>query len=248
MVERVDILGVGVDTITREGALARIESFVRVGGSHQVVTVNPEFVMQARSDAEFRRVLNGADLALADGIGVVWAARLLHRRLPERVPGSDLVLRIAQRAAEVGWRLYLLGSSPGVAERTAQVLVERYPGLQIAGTYAGSPASEVEETIIKRVAVAYPDILFVAYGAPAQDKWIARNSRLLGVSVAMGVGGAFDFIAGRAKRAPHWLQCAGLEWLHRLLREPWRWRRMLALPRFALVVMACRWKQARAER
>lgn len=238
MGERVRILGVGVDSMTTEGALAQIESFVQEGGTHQVVTVNPEFVMEAQSDEPFRRLLNEADLALADGIGVVWAARLLGHWLPERVAGSDLVPRIAQRAAEAGWRLFFLGAPPGVAKGAAQILREGYPGLQVAGAYAGSPAPEMEEAIVERIRATHPDILLVAYGAPAQDQWIARNLDPLGVPVVMGVGGAFDFIVGRAKRAPLWVQRLGLEWLHRLFHEPWRWRRMLALPKFAWLVFA----------
>lgn len=245
MAERVEVLGVGVDPMTYEGALAQIQSFVQKGGVHQVVTVNPEFIMRAQSDESFRRVLNGADLALADGIGVVWTARLLGHRLPERVAGSDLIPLIAQRAAEVGWRLYFLGAPPGVAEQAAHTLRKRHPGLQVAGIYAGSPAPEMEKAIVERIRAARPDILFVAYGAPAQDRWIARNLSHLGVPVAMGAGGAFDFIAGRAKRAPRWVQRLGLEWLHRLIRQPWRWRRMLALPRFAWAVLLCRWRQVR---
>lgn len=243
MADRVEILGLEVDAVTYDAALAQIESFVREGNTHQVVTVNPEFVMRAQSDETFRRVLNQADLAVADGMGLVWAARLLGQRLPERVAGSDLVPRIAQRAAEKGWRLYFLGASGGVAEQAAHVLKGRCPGLQVAGTYAGSAAAEMEETIVEHIRATPPDILFVAYGAPAQEMWIARNLARLGVPVAMGVGGAFDFIAGRAERAPHWVRRLGLEWLHRLIHEPWRWRRMLTLPRFAWKVLCCRWRR-----
>lgn len=240
MASRAEVLGVGVDRVTCEEALAQIQSLVRGGGVHQVVTVNPEFVMLAQRDELFSQVLERADLALADGIGLVGAARLLGHWLPERVAGSDLVPLIAQRAAKMGWRLYFLGAAPGVAERAARRLRERFPGLQVAGTYAGSPAAEEEDEIVALVKAARPDILFVAYGAPAQEVWIARNLNHLNVPVCMGIGGAFDFIAGRAKRAPLWVQRLGLEWLHRLLHEPWRWRRMLALPKFAwLVVREC---------
>ncbi|MBN1967050.1 MAG: WecB/TagA/CpsF family glycosyltransferase, partial [Anaerolineae bacterium] len=136
-----------------------------------------------------------------------------------------------------GWRLFLLGAAPGVAERTAAVLECDYPGLQIAGTYAGSPAPQEEEAIIERVNASGADILFVAYGAPRQDDWIARNRERLNVRVAMGVGGSFDFIAGVVPRAPRWMQQIGLEWLFRLIRQPWRWRRMLRLPRFIWAVL-----------
>jgi len=245
---RAEILGVRVDPVTYEIVLSRIESFVREGTTHQVVTVNPEFVMRAQSDQVFRRVLNSADLAVVDGVGLLWAARLLGHHLPERVAGSDLVPRIAERAAQLGWRLYFLGAAPGVAERAAHVLRERYPGLQVAGTHAGSAAPEMEKPIVERIRAAHPDILFVAYGAPTQDRWIARNLTHLGVPVAMGVGGAFDFVAGRAKRAPRLVQRMGLEWLHRLIHQPWRWRRMLDLPRFAWAVLLCRWRRPPCDR
>jgi N-acetylglucosaminyldiphosphoundecaprenol N-acetyl-beta-D-mannosaminyltransferase len=124
-----------------------------------------------------------------------------------------------------------------VADLCAQRLSEQYPNLQIVGTYSGSPDVEEEHQIVALVKQPKPDIVFVAYGAPQQDKWIARNLDRLGVPLAMGVGGAFDFIAGVAVRAPRWMQRLGLEWLHRLYREPWRWRRMLALPRFVGLVM-----------
>lgn len=237
MAERAQILGIHVDSLSCDEAMAHIERLVCRRDASQVVTVNPEFVMQAQRDESFRRVLNSADLALADGIGLVVASRLLRQPLPERVAGSDLIPRIAERAAETGWRLYFLGASPGVAEKAAETLRERHPTLTIVGTYAGSPAPELEQDILERIRITNPDILLVAYGAPAQDMWIARNLEALGTPVAMGVGGALDFVAGRARRAPRWMQSLGLEWFHRLTREPWRWRRMLALPRFAWAVL-----------
>lgn len=205
---------------------------------HQIATVNPEFVMTAQRDAAFREILQQADLCLADGVGLLLAAKRYGRRLPERVPGSELVYHLAQLAAEEGWRLFLLGAAPGVAQEAAATLQARYEGLQIAGVYAGSPALEENEAIVQRINASNADLLYVAYGAPRQDKWIARNKEALsGVRLAMGVGGALDFITGRAVRAPRWVQQLGLEWLHRLWQEPWRWRRMLALPRFALRVL-----------
>jgi len=124
-----------------------------------------------------------------------------------------------------------------VAERAAQRLTQKYPNLQIVGTYAGSPRPEEEDEIVGLVRAAHPDALFVAYGAPAQDLWIARNLHRLGVPVCMGVGGTFDFIAGVVPRAPDWVQRLGLEWSYRLLRQPWRWRRQLALARFVTLVL-----------
>ena len=231
------ILGVRVDNVNYDQALYLIEGFVVSGTPHQVVTVNPEFIVAAQSDHDFRSTLNASSLALPDGVGLLWAAGFLGRPLQERVTGTDTVQRLAALAAQKGYSLFLLGAAPGVAATTAARLCETYPGLRIVGTHAGSPALEEEDEIVKMIQKAKPDVLFVAYGAPQQDRWIARNLERLGVPVAMGVGGAFDFISGRAKRAPRWLQRLGLEWLHRLFHEPWRWRRMLALPKFVWLVV-----------
>ncbi len=231
------ILGVRTDNINYDQALSLIEDLVVSDSSHQVVTVNPEFIVAAQSDDDFRNILNNSSLSLPDGVGLLWAARFLGRPLQERVTGTDTVQRVAALAAQKGYSLFLLGAAPGVAVATAARLCQTHPGLRIAGTHTGSPALEEEDEIVRLIQRAKSDILFVAYGAPQQDKWIARNLERLGVPVAMGVGGAFDFISGRVKRAPRWLQRVGLEWLHRLLHEPWRWRRMLALPKFVWLVV-----------
>jgi exopolysaccharide biosynthesis WecB/TagA/CpsF family protein len=231
------ILGVRADNVNYSETLSLIEDFLGNGTPHQVVTVNPEFIVAAQSDDDFRNILNASSLALPDGVGLLWAARFLGRPLQERVTGTDTVQRLAALAAQKGYSLFLLGAAPGVAITTAARLCETYPGLRIVGTHVGSPALEEEDEIVKMIQKAKPDILLVAYGAPQQDRWIARNLERLGVPVAMGVGGAFDFISGRAKRAPRWLQRLGLEWLHRLFHEPWRWRRMLALPKFVWLVV-----------
>ena len=242
--ESVYVLGVRVDRISRDQALGRIMEIVGRWRSsehqlpcQQLITVNPEFVMAAQRDASFRQAINAAALVVADGVGVVWATRYLRAATPERITGVDTLVALAQRCASTGYRLYLLGAAPGVAEEAAIRLQSLTPGLQIVGTYAGSPAPAEEEAIIERVRVAQADILCVAYGAPAQDLWIYRNLSRLPVALAVGVGGAYDFISGRQRRAPRLFQQLGLEWLYRLYREPWRWRRMLALPLFALRVV-----------
>jgi N-acetylglucosaminyldiphosphoundecaprenol N-acetyl-beta-D-mannosaminyltransferase len=235
----VDILGVRVDAVTYDDTLDISEQWIEQRGPHQIATANPEFVMAAQVDGEFRQTLLQADLCVADGVGLLWAARRLGRRLPERVTGSDLVPLVAQAAAQHGWRIYLLGAAPGVAEQAAHKLEQQNPGLCIAGVYAGSPAQAEAPAIVQRVRAAAPDVLFVAYGAPAQDLWIARHGRELAVPVMMGVGGAFDHIVGVQKRAPRWVQRIHLEWLFRLVTQPWRWRRQLALPRFVWAV----WRQ-----
>ncbi len=237
---QVEILGIRVHNVTYEEALSRMQGFIREGSPHQVVTVNPEFIVTARSDPEFAQVLNQADLTLPDGQGLLWAARILGTPLTERVTGVDTLIKMAALSEKKGYRLYFLGAAEGVAEAAARVLRRSYPKLQVVDTHAGSPAREEEEQIVNIVKQADPQALFVAYGAPQQEKWIARNMLSLGVPLAMGVGGALDFISGEAKRAPGWVQRLGLEWLHRLLREPWRCQRMLALPRFAYLLFRTR--------
>lgn len=231
------ILGVRVEALTYDDLLAAIGNFVLEGTPHQIATVNPEFVMEAQGNAAFRDVLEGSDLCVADGVGLLWAARRQGNSLPERVTGSDGVPLIAERAAQMGWRLFLLGAASGVAERTAQILVDRYAGLEIAGTLSGSPADTEAREIVAMIRAASPHILFVAFGAPQQDLWIARHCDALRVPVMMGVGGAFDHISGVRLRAPKWVQRLNLEWLFRLFTQPWRWRRQLALPRFVWAVV-----------
>ncbi|MBN2469664.1 MAG: WecB/TagA/CpsF family glycosyltransferase [Anaerolineae bacterium] len=233
----VRVLGIPLHPITWAGLRETLRAWMAEDRAHQFCTANPEFVMMAQRDIHFYTVLNRVDLCVADGQGLLWAARRLGTPLPVRITGSDGVPLIAQWAAEEGWRLFLLGAAEGVAEEAAARLQARYPGLQIAGTYAGSPAAEEEDAIVERINASGADILFVAYGAPRQDKWIARNLPRLQVRTAAGIGGALDFIVGTQKRAPAGWQRLGLEWLYRLLQEPWRWKRMTRLPRFVLAVL-----------
>lgn len=232
------VLGVRVHDVTMAEAVARIGAWVARRAIAQVVTVNPEFVMRAQLDDAFRVVLNEADLSLADGQGILWAAKRLGHPLRERVTGSDTVPALCALAAERGWRVYFLGAAPGVAAEAARRMQAQHPGLLVVGCHAGSPAVEEEAEIGARIREAQPDLLLVAYGAPAQDLWIARNKERLGVPVCMGIGGTLDFIAGRVPRAPLWMRRHGLEWLFRLYIQPWRWRRMLSLPRYAARVLA----------
>lgn len=233
-------LGIPVEDVTTAETLALVARWIneyRAGGPpHQIVTVNPEFVIDAQRNRAFRRVLLRADLHVPDGVGLLVMAPLLGHRLRERVTGSDLLPLLAEQAARLGHRLFLLGAAPGVAEQTADLLVQTYPGLHIAGTFAGSPALIEEDEIISRVRASNADILAVAYGAPQQDIWIARNLARTGAATGIGVGGAFDHLTGRRLRAPVILRRVGLEWVFRLITQPWRWRRMLKLPVFVLLV------------
>lgn len=244
----IDILGIRVHSVSLAEAVSLMSQMAHEGGGHHVVTVNPEFVMSARKNQEFREVLNNASLAIPDGIGILWAGRILGSRFEERVPGVDCVWNLAGAAERSGHSLFLLGAAPGVAEEAAARLRNRFPALRIAGTYAGSPHPDDEEKICRILENSRPDILLVAYGSPNQDLWISRTRTRLMIPLAMGVGGTFDFIAGVARRAPTWVQALGLEWLHRLIKEPYRWRRMLALPRFALCVFQTRFRKRKSSR
>jgi N-acetylglucosaminyldiphosphoundecaprenol N-acetyl-beta-D-mannosaminyltransferase len=217
--------------------LHRIESMLGAGGHHLVATVNPEFVMRARRDPAFARVLESADLCLPDGAGVVWAARRKGCAIDAPVTGTDLIAPLAALCAQRGWRMFLLGAGEGVASELAAQLRRDNPGLEVAA-YAGSSESSADEATASVVAHHAPQVLLVAFGAPKQELWIDRVGRRLQVPVAIGVGGAFDYLTGRVSRAPQWMRSAGLEWSYRLVRQPWRLRRMAVLPAYAFRVLA----------
>jgi N-acetylglucosaminyldiphosphoundecaprenol N-acetyl-beta-D-mannosaminyltransferase len=231
------VLGVRVDCLDMEVALERIERLVESGRHHLVATVNPEFVMRAQDDREFARVLESADLCLPDGMGVVWAARRQGCSISEPVPGVDLIPPLAAMCARRGFRLFLLGAEAGVAADLASRLRGEHPALQVA-SHPGSadPSSDTETLTLIRA--HQTQVLLVAFGAPKQELWIDRLKDQLNASVAIGVGGAFDYLTGRVPRAPVWMRKAGFEWLHRLVRQPWRARRMVVLPAFALKVLS----------
>ncbi|MCY3798386.1 MAG: WecB/TagA/CpsF family glycosyltransferase [Chloroflexi bacterium] len=235
---RLKILGVPVDAITYDDWMNQISKWVEADiGAQHVCTVNPEFIIVARRDPIFFNILNRAAICVPDGVGLLWASRHLGAPLPERVTGSDGVPLIARHAAEKGWKIFFLGAGEGIAERAAGILKAQHQQLIISGAYGGSPAEREEDEIVAMINASGADILLVAFGAPKQDKWIARNLPRLEVAMAMGVGGSFDFIAGVVPRAPQWMRDRGLEWFYRLLRQPWRLRRMLRLPRFVIAVL-----------
>lgn len=237
-VRSLSILGVRVDDVTFEETLALTAEAIDRRRTLLIATVNTEFVMAAQKDAEFRRVLDQSGLVIPDGIGQILAARLAGYRLREHVRGTDLVERLAERGAREGYRFFFLGGRGGVAKAAAAALAARHGGLRIAGCYEGQADASDDVNTLAAVRAAGPvDVLLVAYGAPKQEKWLQRNLAPLGVPVGIGVGGVFNFFAGRAPRAPVWMRRLELEWLHRLLAQPWRWRRQLALPRFGLLVL-----------
>lgn len=218
-------------------ALGRIERLVDEGATHLVATVNPEFVMRAQRDREFARVLESAALCLPDGMGVVWAARRQGCALRETVSGVDLVQPLAAMCARRGFKLFLVGAGPGVAGELAARLRAANPPLEVA-SHSGGPDPAQDAETLKLIHEHGAQVLLVAFGAPAQELWIDRLRERLGVGVAIGVGGAFDYLTGRVPRAPGWMRRAGLEWLFRLVRQPWRIRRMAVLPVYAFKVLS----------
>ncbi len=224
----VNVLGVPVDDVTMSETVDRVAQLVAAGRAtgrnHQVTTVNVDFVVNATRDPDLMRVLQDASLSLPDGMPIVWASRVLGTRLRERVAGADLVEKLAERAAESGYRMYLFGSAPGVAARAADILVERFPPLQIvadAGPMVESDGA-MDDAHVQRIEVARPDIVCVALGNPKQEYWIGRYGHRIGAPVLIGVGGTLDLIVGEKQRAPAWMQRVGLEWVFRAGQEPRR--------------------------
>ena len=231
------ILGVRVDEYDMKQSLDLIGAFVSQAGDalRQVVTINPEGVWLAKNDPELKTIIDGAALVTPDGNGILWAAARLGQPLTERVAGIELLEKICQRGAKEGWRIYLLGAKPGVAEAAADKLKQKYPGLDIVGCDDGY-FRDREEQAIAKVREARPDVLFAALGMPYQEKWLYQHRSELGCKVAVGVGGSFDVLAGLVKRAPKLWQRLKLEWLWRLLSDPKRWRRYLVIPRYMRAV------------
>jgi N-acetylglucosaminyldiphosphoundecaprenol N-acetyl-beta-D-mannosaminyltransferase len=228
---RVSLSGVLVDRVDRSSAVAAIRGFLTDGGRHQIVTVNTDFIRIADADPDYRAVLNGADLAVADGMPLVWLSRLAGDPIPERVAGIDLVEECCRVAARAGVPVFLLGAASGVGVAAGRALALRHPGLRLAGTFApayGPATSEGDAEIVRLIRAAGRCILFVAFGAPRQDRFISAHLSEIDAAIAMGVGGTLDILAGAIPRAPTWMQRTGLEWVWRLAREPRRlWRRYL---------------------
>lgn len=237
MALRVELLGVYIDALNIDQTVEKVATFIKTGRPHRVITVNPEYLYQGQKRQELLDLANSADLLTADGIGIVWACKVAGQPVPERVTGIDLMQRLCARGETEGWRVFLLGSTPGVADAAAEKLTQQHPGLTIVGTQHGYFTDMESDRIAKNIKEAAPDVLFVALGAPRQEQWIAQYQPQMGVPVAMGVGGSFDVISGRKKRAPRWVQQLKIEWLYRLVSEPSRLKRQLVLPKFALLVL-----------
>lgn len=211
--------------------------------SHQVITVNPIMVMTALEHQDYMEVLQNAELIVPDGTGIVWAAKYLGNVKIDRVAGYDLLHELMKVGESHRWRVYLLGTSPEVIEETAARLKMKYPNIEIVGYHHGYFAPEEDERIVTLIQEANPQLLFVASQIDRQEPWIYKYKDRLNIPVMMGVGGSFDVIAGRVKRAPLIFQKLRLEWFYRLMKEPWRYKRMLSLPKFVVKVIRAREKQ-----
>lgn len=227
------ILGVRVHRVRMADALQKIEQLIQRREPSLVITADANAILIALEDTEFRQLLETAPLVTADGAGLTWAGKRLGQPFPERVSGVDMVEQLTRLSHEKGYRLYFLGAAPGVAEKAAQNLLQKYPNAQIVGVQHGYFQATDEPAIVAQVAAARPDVLLVGMGMPRQEKWAWKHRLALGVPVMIGVGGSFDVYGGVVKRAPRWMQRLGCEWLWRLLQDPRKIKKVRNLPRFA---------------
>ena len=231
---RIDVLGVGFDNVTMDQALSEGVRLMNTEGPHYVVTPNPEIVETCREDREALEAVQAADLVLPDGIGVIYGAKMLGTPLKGRVTGIGFAQELMARMAEDGKRLFLLGAKPGVAERAAENLQRQYPGLIVAGTHDGY--FREDGPVVEAIRASGADVVFVCLGAPKQAKWMRKNGEATGAHLLVGLGGCLDVFSGEVRRAPEVFQKLGLEWLHRLAKNPGRIGRMMKLPLFLVHV------------
>jgi len=237
MKDKVNILGVNVDMVTTEEAAEEIFSFLATDTMHSIYTPNSEIIMQAYENEDFAGILNRSDLLTADGIGVVYASKILKKPISERASGYDIAVKLLEKMNNSDYKLFLFGGKPGVAEEAGLNLEKQYPRLKIAGTRNGYFKEEEEQQIIEEINASGADVVFVCLGAPKQEMFIDKHRDSLKTKAALGIGGSLDVFAGRVERAPEFWQKAGLEWFYRLMKEPKRFFRMLALPKFGFTVL-----------
>ena len=236
MISTIDILSIPIWNVTMEEARNLAFKCIDEGRAASIATANAEMVMRAQTDRELAHILQHADLVVPDGAGVLWAAEQQGKKFKERVTGVDLACSLLQEAAARQTPVYLFGGAPGIAEQAAANVQQQIGSLHIAGTHSGFFSADEEKDIIEDIRSQGTRILLVALGVPKQEKWISEHLYELGPCVCMGVGGTFDVLAGKSGRAPKWMQDNRLEWLYRLLKEPTRFKRMLALPKFVAAV------------
>jgi len=237
MRETATILDIPVNPYTMDEAVAKLTGDTLSQKINFVVTANAEIIMMAQQDAAYKKLLQEeTDMILPDGAGTVWAGNYLGYHIPERVAGYDLFLRLLEEAAKRKIPVFFFGGKPGVAEEAAEEGRRRWPGLQVAGCRNGYFSADEETAIINEINGSGAAMLFAALGAPKQEKWLNHYAAELKPCLRMGIGGSFDVLAGKMQRAPKWMQDAKLEWLFRLMKQPSRIGRMMALPKFVLEV------------
>lgn len=222
MSHRIEMMGCQIDNLSMEETLQTIERFIQSGQPHQHVVVNVDKLVKASRDDELRRIINDCSLINVDGMPVVWASHLLGKPLKERVAGVDLFESLIQRSAEKGWRIYLLGAREEVVSDVKRIYERKFPSLTVAGYRNGYWKQEEEAEVVEQIKAAQADLLFVAISSPKKERFLGRYQAELKIPFAMGVGGTFDVVVGKVKRAPIWMQNAGLEWFYRFLQEPRR--------------------------
>lgn len=241
--DNINLFGIKIHRIDMASALSAIEGFIADRKPHMVVTADASAIVIAQEDKELHSIINEADLVTPDGMGILWAARIMKSPLIERVSGADMLERLCAIANNTGYRVFFLGSAPGVAEKAAENLKSRYPNLQIAGTHHGYFKDSESDEIVNMIKQSTPDILFVAMGIPMQEKWIFKHMHEMQVPISMGVGGSLDVASGLVKRAPKWMQNHGLEWIYRLISNPKKISKVKTLPVFAGMVLMSKFKK-----
>ncbi|KRE41722.1 WecB/TagA/CpsF family glycosyltransferase [Paenibacillus sp. Soil724D2] len=236
-IPKVRIYGVPISKMSMDQTVAYLTNVIEQRQPHQVITANPIMVMAAQDDPAYLRMMQRAELIVPDGTGVVWAAKYVGEPVVERVPGYDLIHELMKVGESKSWKVYLLGASNEVIQVAAEKLRTAYPGIKLVGVRDGYFKDEQDAEVIQDIVDAAPDILLVGRSAANQEPWIGKYKQQIGVPVMMGVGGSFDVLSGKLKRAPVLFQKLRLEWFYRLMQEPWRYKRMLLLPQFALKVM-----------
>ncbi|QHW29913.1 WecB/TagA/CpsF family glycosyltransferase [Paenibacillus rhizovicinus] len=236
MTDHSKIMGIPVPKLTMAETVARVQAVIQAKKQklYHIVTLNPEIAMSCQQDQELRGIIDEADLLTADGIGIVMVSRMRRNPLPERVTGCDLLFELLEAGNRRQWSFYLLGGSEETNKRAAEVMQAQYPRAVVAGRQHGFFDPSEDERIAADITAKRPDVLVVALGAPKAERWIHAYKDRLDASIAVGVGGSLDIVAGTVKRAPRIWQRLHAEWLFRLINQPSRWRRQLILPRFAL--------------
>ncbi len=237
MRNRVDILGVHFDVITMQGAIDQAFRFLEGNRARMIFTANPEIVMLAESNKDFNESINKGDLVVADGIGVVIGAKWLGHPLKERVAGYDLVQGILDKMKDTEKTAYFFGAAPGVADLAAKRMMQLHQGLKVVGSHDGYFDAAEEQRLIEEIKALKPDLLLIGLGAPKQESWMLKHKDELGIKLCIGVGGSFDVMSGKLKRAPQVFIKLGLEWFHRLISQPTRFKRMMKLPIFLVHIL-----------